>query len=45
MLLIQELVFAGFLSLEPALSDGGPFQKSTFSVPVPSGDGETSRVG
>ena len=39
-LLLQDLVFAGFLSLEPAMSDGGPFQDRTFSIPVPSGDGK-----
>ncbi len=39
-LLIQNLVFAGFLSLEPALSDPGPFQDRTFFIPIPSGDGK-----
>ncbi|XP_064387373.1 WD repeat and FYVE domain-containing protein 3-like isoform X1 [Halichondria panicea] len=42
-LLIQNLVFAGFLSLEPALSDPGPFQDRTFSISIPSGDGVSVR--
>ena len=38
-LLTSSLVLSGFLSLEPTLNDGGPFQDSGFSVPVPIGNG------
>ena len=38
-LLMQNLVLAGFLTLEPTLSDGGPFQDSDFVIPAPLGDG------
>ena len=34
-LLIQSLVMAGFLGLEPATTDGGPFQDPGFQVPAP----------
>ena len=37
-LLIQNLCMAGFLSLEPQLSDGGPFQDPEFTIPVPVGE-------
>ena len=34
-LLIQSLVMAGFLSLEPTITDGGPFQDPDFQIPSP----------
>ena len=34
-LLIQGLVMAGFLSLEPTITDGGPFQDPGFQIPAP----------
>ena len=34
-LLIQSLVMAGFLTLEPTTTDGGPFQDPGFQVPAP----------
>ena len=34
-LLIQSLVMAGFLSLEPTITDGGPFQDPDFQIPAP----------
>ena len=34
-LLIQSLVMAGFLSLEPTITDGGPFQDPDFQIPTP----------
>jgi len=40
-LLIQNLVLAGFLSLEPMLSDGGIFQDPYFVIPAPLGDGKS----
>ena len=40
MLLLQNLVLAGFLTLKPTLSDGGPFQDPDFVIPAPLGDGK-----
>jgi len=37
---MQDLAFAGFLSLEPTKSEGGPFQDQSFSIPIPTGNGE-----
>ena len=34
-LLIQGLVMAGFLTLEPTITDGGPFQDPGFQIPAP----------
>ena len=34
-LLIQNLTMAGFHTLEPSLTDGGPFQDPSFSIPAP----------
>ena len=34
-LLIQSLVMSGFLTLEPSITDGGPFQDPEFEVPTP----------
>ena len=34
-LLVQGLVMAGFLTLEPTLTDGGPFQDPNFQIPAP----------
>ena len=39
-LLMKNLVLAGFLTLEPTLSDGGPFQDPGFVIPAPLGDGK-----
>ena len=39
-LLMQNLVLAGFLTLEPTLSDGGPFQDPDFMISAPLGDGK-----
>jgi len=39
-LFMQNLVLAGFLTLEPTLSDGGPFQDPDFMIPAPLGDGK-----
>ena len=39
-LLMHNLVLAGFLTLEPTLSDGGPFQDPNFVIPAPLGNGK-----
>ena len=39
-LLIQNLVLAGFLSLEPTLSGGHTFQDPDFVIPAPLGGGK-----
>ena len=43
-LLMQKLIFAGFVDLEPKLSDGGPFQDPNFTTPVPLGESTFSRA-
>lgn len=39
LLISNNLVPAGFLSLEPTLSDGGPLQDPAFVIPAPRNDG------
>ena len=39
LLISNNLVPAGFLTLEPTLNDGGPFQDPGFSIPAPQTDG------
>ena len=39
-----EIDFAGFVDLEPKLSDGGPFQDPSFTTPVPLGESMFSRA-
>ena len=39
---MQKLIFAGFVDLEPKLSDGGPFQDPNFTTPVPLGESRLS---
>ena len=38
-LLIQNLTMAGYVNLEPTLTDGGPFQDPSFYVPTPINQG------
>ncbi len=40
LLISNNLVPAGFLSLEPTLSDGGPLQDPDFVIPVPQDGGQ-----
>ena len=40
---MQKLIFAGFVDLEPKLSDGGPFQDPNFTTPVPLGESMLSQ--
>lgn len=39
-LLTSDLVSCGFIQLEPSMSDAGPFQDPSFSLPIPAESGK-----
>ena len=41
LLISNNLIPAGFLSLEPTVNDGGPLQDPEFSIPTPQDSGKS----